>query len=1061
MHIIATRIAFSRREAALFALSILLAAPRALAHVPPPSETPAKVIVSGRTSTLVDIEIVKVGRSIPRTFSGDRVKNVPGYTWYVSRHYALRSELTEKQSREFLLMSELAYPLHVWVIGKEPAGIETTRIALSYSKNMENLRKASDIDCEGVGWRGGGGGVTLYYNKVAYNYPSGGLKYHKRDLVIHENLHALHMVATGTSGNTPVKFTEGITYALANHVYDPAKKRLTVMVLDKPTINNPFDTGMQKLAEDFRTAGDFYGSSGGDRGYTPDVYAIWTQFMWSDPERCMKFKIWRDEMFRAGITNDAAKNALDKRLMESIFGPADEFDRVWRSWVAQRRSSFHYIDWGWEQEGDMLRSYGWPNRHKYSQTNLCYEPRERVAYDPLRMDWPRAEQSDLVGEVKRGINEPVVGCLIDYSRHLGRGRTGMGLGVVEGAIDGFEGALFTDRAGTGKGVTVTAWKLGEVAGDGAAASDVKKGRRLGSSVDARIGIGLNGSCTKELKEKFVVEWKGWLRVDEAKTRTLEFGSDDGGWLWLDGKQLVDNGGHHGMTPKSVEVELEAGMHELRILVFQGTGGFGVKTGFVPDPRPGSYNVWVNGERELHLDGSDIDFPSTTVEFPKSFKDAVSKRGHQIGLTITIGRARLLVRARAGEKDAYEELEAAVDLTPEQRRRLMGRHMAVLSKNGRHGITPYIDDARRAPPDLTVPAPRNRWRFAGEDELYGLYRAAWHLGRDTPYSLRLLKEKLTEAADAPPERQARGIDHYHARVAGVVRDLRRLRDREKADLAIADVLGLQLVVRAGDDLGTDHEGVIVEVTGPAGKETVGTVEYRVHPARAVAQPTHMAPVAAHGHMPTLVSWKPRAWTASPRPARVEVTAHLMIDDQGVVLKDEVEIAPSIPRWMYVGPFDDPRENPTSRRHPPERAPVDLSATYRGSGGRQVRWREAARTPERDLRRDHVVDLKKLCGKKSNVSAYAFTVIETPDERAATLALGSDDGVVAWLNGEKVHEKIEGRGYSSKEDKVEVTLKKGRNELLLRVTQMWGGWAFGAHLLDAEGKQMCDLDYHTTR
>ncbi|MFH0945019.1 MAG: hypothetical protein V2A76_07460 [Planctomycetota bacterium] len=142
----------------LLAWCALWSASTAGAAVPPPSETPVDIVVSGRTSTLLGITIVNVGQEVPRTYAGDQIKSVPGTTWYVSRHYALRSEMSESESREYLTLSELAYPHLVWVIGKEPPDIDTTRIALSYSKSLERLKEASDIDLGGVGWRGGGGG---------------------------------------------------------------------------------------------------------------------------------------------------------------------------------------------------------------------------------------------------------------------------------------------------------------------------------------------------------------------------------------------------------------------------------------------------------------------------------------------------------------------------------------------------------------------------------------------------------------------------------------------------------------------------------------------------------------------------------------------------------------------------------------------------------------------------------------------------------------------------------------------------------------------------------------
>ena len=74
-----------------------------------------------------------------------------------------------------------------------------------------------------------------------------------------------------------------------------------------------------------------------------------------------------------------------------------------------------------------------------------------------------------------------------------------------------------------------------------------------------------------------------------------------------------------------------------------------------------------------------------------------------------------------------------------------------------------------------------------------------------------------------------------------------------------------------------------------------------------------------------------------------------------------------------------------------------------------------------------------------------------------AAGSDDGVIVWLNGKQVHKKLVGRGYSSKADRVPIHLKKGRNKLLLKITQGGGGWAFGAHILDKDGDPIEGLRY----
>ena len=46
--------------------------------------------------------------------------------------------------------------------------------------------------------------------------------------------------------------------------------------------------------------------------------------------------------------------------MEDIFGPLDKLNVDWARWVKQTRNSFHFVDWGWEQEGNALSAYGFP-----------------------------------------------------------------------------------------------------------------------------------------------------------------------------------------------------------------------------------------------------------------------------------------------------------------------------------------------------------------------------------------------------------------------------------------------------------------------------------------------------------------------------------------------------------------------------------------------------------------------------------------------------------------------------------------------------------------------------
>ena len=62
---------------------------------------------------------------------------------------------------------------------------------------------------------------------------------------------------------------------------------------------------------------------------------------------------------------------------------------------------------------------------------------------------------------------------------------------------------------------------------------------------------------------------------------------------------------------------------------------------------------------------------------------------------------------------------------------------------------------------------------------------------------------------------------------------------------------------------------------------------------------------------------------------------------------------------------------------------------------------------------------------------------------TLARSSEDGFVAWVNRKRIHSVLEApRTYRSRGDRMPIRLKKGLNEILLKITLTAWGWKFGA-------------------
>ncbi len=629
----------------LGALAIALAAATASpADVPPPAETPVEVVVSGRTSTLKDITIVPAGREIPPNFSGGQVKNTPGHVWYVSRHYALKTNMPEAFARDCLIWAELAYPHAVRVLGREPEGLDRRRMVFVYGKDLGSLKDATWTD-GGFRWGYSGGGVTFDSLRAAYNYPSGSLTYHKRDLVIHENLHLLHACVTGDCDNVPFRLMEGMTYALANHVYDNRRKRLTVAVLDKPTVNNMLDKALRQLARAGRVPGVLELTA---RRATGPQVGLFTQFCWTDPDRLMRWRLWRDTML------DHVGRGLrkaDRRATERCFGDLAALDAAWRAWVKRRRSTFHYVDWGWEQVGDTLWSYGWPQKTAFSQTNIDLPPGRPAEPDPLRMDWPADPLPEhLVGPARRGGKAPSVAAVLDFSRNPGKGLCGLAVGVIEG-------------------------------------------------------------------------------------------------------------------PQRRPARL-------------------------PRDAVGQINCYLRAGRTLVLDGRAIGLRTVEAVVPEPLRDAAAGDGHRFGLTLRVEARTLRATLRAGAKGRVGSVSASLPLTAVSRQRVLAEPLAVIARDGYHGVTPHLDAAREPAPDLDEPAPPNRWRFAGEDETFALYRAAWRLGEAAPGELLALRDRLAEAMDADRADQRAALADHARRLPGVLAAVAAC-EHARRDEAVADLLGITL------------------------------------------------------------------------------------------------------------------------------------------------------------------------------------------------------------------------------------------------------------------------------
>jgi len=85
----------------------------------------------------------------------------------------------------------------------------------------------------------------------------------------------------------------------------------------------------------------------------------------------------------------------------------------------------------------------------------------------------------------------------------------------------------------------------------------------------------------------------------------------------------------------------------------------------------------------------------------------------------------------------------------------------------------------------------------------------------------------------------------------------------------------------------------------------------------------------------------------------------------------------------------------------------------------------------------------------VAGYAYCVITSPREQRVILAFGSDDGYKIWINHDLFEYNPLRRGVKIDQDMFSLTLKKGRNPVLVKVDQSIGGYGFALRFLTPDG------------
>jgi hypothetical protein len=150
------------------------------------------------------------------------------------------------------------------------------------------------------------------------------------------------------------------------------------------------------------------------------------------------------------------------------------------------------------------------------------------------------------------------------------------------------------------------------------------------------------------------------------------------------------------------------------------------------------------------------------------------------------------------------------------------------------------------------------------------------------------------------------------------------------------------------------------------------------------------------------------------------------------------------WQLIGPFPNDKDAGHVHAYPPEMDKTDLDKEYDGLNGK-VRWQEYHSPTDK-------IDLQKIFHHGDAGVAYAACWVKPAGRLNATLATGSDDGIKVWINRKLVLDKAVHREAIPADDKTPITLEDAWQEILVKIDNRFGSWAFYLDLLDSSGKPL---------
>ncbi len=159
------------------------------------------------------------------------------------------------------------------------------------------------------------------------------------------------------------------------------------------------------------------------------------------------------------------------------------------------------------------------------------------------------------------------------------------------------------------------------------------------------------------------------------------------------------------------------------------------------------------------------------------------------------------------------------------------------------------------------------------------------------------------------------------------------------------------------------------------------------------------------------------------------------------------------WLVLGPFDNTAGIGYNTKYIFEdTTQFDLTTKYEGIDG-QISWEKFT-----DDAFDGFIDL----GRNINwCVSYAWTTVTSPDEGEVFFRFSSDNQAKIWLNGTEVFADINTETAILDRHTIQVTIKPGKNIILVKVCNEERSCGFYLRITDVDGKPVEDLEFNDVR